>query len=375
MTTPPFNGGLACPGDDILVYNCPHSKMEVDWDYRVPEDTWTSAKSTAITQPREMPMIVCPFGSQLSFKWGGTKKPGNRSHLVHDVMKLKSEEAYNSCDFSKAASVSYASSSSTFDFPCDSVGVHYFACSVDDACVSGKQKVRVYVSDPARTAKMRAKGGMSLEQFNRKYTIVFAGYYLNAEVLPENNAAQAMLDAQEVLAKSPESCADWIPPSWNSNQSCSAFIYTDLGFLSRVRPDPDFAASEYYYNMALQISPGMCGATAYMAELKVQQNNKTGADEYYLAACTACGQTSMDFTALVISYENRSWTPPDCARAPAAIAAKQAEIANVLRRPSTTMYPVAGGGTSGASSLFSGFTATLLLLLCSHALARANSVL
>jgi len=173
------------------------------------------------------------------------------------------------------------------------------------------------VSDPAKTVKLRATGVPSLEQFSRKYTLLFAGYYLNMQVLTENNADQAILDAQALLAHSPESCADWIPPSWNTNQSCQAFVYTDLGFLSRVRPDPDFEASERFYRIALGISPGMCGATAYLAELRVQQNRKSDADTLYVEACAACGADSLDFHDLVLAYDNRTWTPPVCGKAAA----------------------------------------------------------
>jgi len=116
------------------------------------------------------------------------------------------------------------------------------------------------------------------------------------------------------LDNSPESCSDWIPASWNSPKSCTAFIYTDLGFISRVRPKPDFEASERYYNSALQISPGMCGATAYLAELRVQQGNQANADKMYAKACTACGAYSMDFTDLHFAYEQRNWKAPSCGK-------------------------------------------------------------
>jgi hypothetical protein len=183
---------------------------------------------------------------------------------------------------------------------------------VDAACNNGKQKVRVYVSDPIKTIKLRAKGGTSLEEFNRKYTLLFAGYANNKQPLSSANADNAIKDAKKVLANSPESCSDWIPDSWNSNQSCQAFIYTDLGFISRVRPTPNFKDSEFYYKKALEISPGMCGATSYLAELRVQEGVEAIADLEYAKACVACGKHTMDLSDLELAYAKRGWTPPPC---------------------------------------------------------------
>jgi hypothetical protein len=269
--------------------------------------TVPQTKVTDRTHAREIPLVVCPLGSKVSFGWKGR---------MHDVWQLPSEDAYNTCKFEGgvdgAKKVSDASTSASFEFLCEKVGTYYFSCSVDEACSIGNQKVRIYVSDPSKTVKLRAKGGMSLEEFNRKYTLLFAGYALNKQALSVNNADQAIVEAQSLLANSPESCADWIPESWNSHQSCQAFIYTDLGFLSRVRPDPDYAASEKYYKKALEISPGMCGATAYMAELRVAQNKKAEADLQYLETCTACGQHNMDFIDLFDAYSARNWKQPAC---------------------------------------------------------------
>jgi len=254
---------------------------------------------------------VCPLGSRVTFKWSGT---------MHDIWQLPSEKAYNTCDFSQTVSsgaaarkVSLALNSASFDFACDKLGIFYFACSVQNACSEGNQKVRIYVSDPVKTVKLRAKGGLSLEEFNRKHTLLFAGYANNNQGISQANADKAITDAESVLKHSPESCSDWIPASWNSDKSCRAFLYTDLGFISRVRPTPDFAASERYYMQALQITPGMCGATSYLAELRVQQGNKAKADKLYVETCTACGQYSMDFFDLNFAYDKRQWTKPLCA--------------------------------------------------------------
>lgn len=344
MTTAPENGGNACPTEDVTVYGCPHSEIETNWSYVVPKVSWSS--DSAGLHGREIPLIVCPFGSKVSFTWSGT---------MHDIWQLPSEESYNRCDFqsSGAQKRSDAATSSSYEFQCDTIGTHYFACSVDDACSSGRQKVRVYVSNPRKTVELRARGGVSLEEFNRKYTLIFAGYFLNQQTLSVNNANQALIDAQSVLSGSPESCADWIPESWNSNQSCQAFVYTDLGFLSRARPDPDFDASERYYNIALQISPGMCGATAYLAELRVQQNRRADADVHYMKACEACGMDNMDFHDLVLAYQNRSWTPPSCSNSSTPVAresnATNANTSAFMATTTTQVVEVRGSQAASAS--------------------------
>ena len=50
----------------------------------------------------------------------------------------------------------------------------------------------------------------------------------------------------------------------------------------------------------------MCGATAYLAELRVQQNRKSDADTLYVEACAACGADSLDFHDLVLAYDGLS---------------------------------------------------------------------
>jgi hypothetical protein len=288
-----------CP--DVQVATCPHEVQHLNWAYVVPKADW----GTNTTHAREIPLVVCPLGSQVSFKWAGS---------MHNIWKLPDEISYNTCNFSAtgAQRVNDKSHSATYDFDCSAVGTYYFACSVGNACSLGSQKVRIYVSDPQKTVALRAKGGLSLEGFNRKYTLLFAGYASNMQSLSNASASDAIQDSNSLLANSPLSCSDWIPQSWLSNQSCMAFVYTDLGFISRVRPTPDYAASEYYYKKALQISPGMCGATSYLAELRVQQNDKASADLEFAKACVACGKYSMDFSDLELAYQKRSWQMPSC---------------------------------------------------------------
>ena len=108
-------------------------------------------------------------------------------------------------------------------------------------------------------------------------------------------------------------CSDWLWPSINSDKVCKAFVYTDLGFISRVRPDPDFEASERYNNQALTIIPGMCGATAYLTEeLRVQQNRRVDADVLLCKTYDACGRDSFDFHDVRFTYSIRNWLLPSC---------------------------------------------------------------
>merc|ERR1712023_615164 len=108
--------------------------------------------------------------------------------------QLPNEESYNLCKFDAPGTQkrSSASASASYSFNCDDVGTYYFACSVLDACSTGHQKVRIYVSDPEKTAMLRARGAKSLEQFNREYTLIFAGYYLNKQSLNSVSADQAI---------------------------------------------------------------------------------------------------------------------------------------------------------------------------------------
>lgn len=238
--------------------------------------------------------------------------------MQHNIVKLPTEEAYWACNFNATCSPSCpktlveAGSSGSYEFSCDSLGAHFFACSVGDACAKGKQKVTIYVSEPEKTAALRTRGGISLEEFHRKYSLLFEGYARNHQALPSNNADQSILDGENVIAGSPESCSDWIMPSWNTDDNCKAVVYTDLGFIARVRPDPDFEASDRFYEKALALSPFMCGALAYQTELRVQQDRQADADALFQKACTSCGEQDSDFKEVLFAYQNKSWTVPAC---------------------------------------------------------------
>jgi hypothetical protein len=351
MLVPPSGSGAACPTEDVIVSSCQHEQIHLNWSYVVPKASWAAGANAE--NPREIPMVICPKGSKVVFGWTG---------VVHDIWQLPDEDSYNLCRLSATGAMKQydASTTASFQFDCEAVGTHYFACSVEDACSNGHQKVRIYVSDPQNTVKLRARGGVSLEQFNRDYTMLFAGYHLNNQPLTQNNADQALAKAESVLAKSPESCSDWILPSINTDKICKAFIYTDLGFISRVRPDADFEASERYYNQALEIIPGMCGATAYLTELRVQQNRRIDADVLLCETYDVCGRDSFDFHDVRFSYNSRNWTLPSCIDISTTISSK----AGSLRGSLTTSDSSASDEQESGEAVIIGLVVAGSVLIC-----------
>ena len=80
-----------------------------------------------------------------------------------------------------------------------------------------------------------------------------------------------MRKLESIAANAPQSCSDWIPEQFNSEQQCLAVAYTDMGVIMRARPVPDNEAAEMHYKKALEQKPQWCGAESYLTELKLQQ--------------------------------------------------------------------------------------------------------
>ena len=100
----------------------------------------------------EMPLVHCPLGGSVEFYWDGTP-----DH--HDVWQLFDQDSYINCRFNSGRALRRRTSgtSGVYRFNCDSVGGHFFACSVSDACSKGLQRVRVHVTDPSKTEAVRAQ--------------------------------------------------------------------------------------------------------------------------------------------------------------------------------------------------------------------------
>merc|ERR1712070_861045 len=114
------------------------------------------------------------------------------------------------------------------------MGQSYFACSMGTACSRGLQRVRVHVTDTSRTASVRTAGGATLAEYVREIVEVEGMMYKSTDAtLADTKADSLMGRLSSIASNSPDSCADWLMPTYNSNTTCLAFAYTDMGVLSR----------------------------------------------------------------------------------------------------------------------------------------------
>jgi len=261
----------------------------------------------------EMPLVHCPLGSSVIFEWDGM--PGMSD--VHDVWQLYSEQAYTQCEFSSARALRRRNGgvSGRYEFQCDSVGGHWFACSVDEACNKGLQRVRVHVTDPSKTADIRARidpvtgtNFRTLAEVMEQDLVEFS--YKGHQLESNARGDEMMQRLQSVMRNSPQSCADWLVPADTTDNLCKAFLLTDMGVISRSKPMPDYAAAEDYYNQALALVPNFCLSASYLTELKLQLNDYSTAVAQFERACQACGPAAIDMEEVKLSWMTKGWTLP-----------------------------------------------------------------
>ena len=72
---------------------------------------------------------------------------------------------------------------------------------------------------------------------------------------------------------------------------CTSAVYNYLGFVSRKKSEPDYAHAHTYYDTALDLWPGNCGAMSYMTELYLTLNNATAARATHARLCDFCDES------------------------------------------------------------------------------------
>jgi len=267
----------------------------VDWNYMVPKDrAWFNVT--------EMPLVHCELGQAVKLQW-------NISSLTHDVYELYSYEAYVDCNFKPPAqSRANAAHVGDFEFTCSFMGTRFFACSVNDACSRGKQRVRVHGVNSSKTASIRANNESTLAEYMKE---AVKAYSTDAQKsVPEAEADRLEEMLMSIASNSPASCADWMIPSHLSNTTCLAYVYTDLGVLYRQRAVSDLQKSQHYYGEALKLIPNLCLAQSYLVELQIKLGNRTGADAQFESACAACGSSDLDMEIIRMAYLQQGWDYP-----------------------------------------------------------------
>merc|ERR1711871_1856860 len=72
---------------------------------------------------------------------------------------------------------------------------------------------------------------------------------------------------------------------------CESAVYNYLGFVSRKKSEPDYAHAHTYYDTALTLWPGNCGAMSYMTELYMTTGNATAASTTHARLCEECDES------------------------------------------------------------------------------------
>lgn len=287
-------GGVCPLAGAVQSRNC--VRKVVDWNYVLPKKIWGTQ---ALDSRFELPLVVCPVGGSVTFSWTGT----------HNMWKLASEAAYVACNFEDPQSELVAPTSiSKYVFHCEHPGTYMWACSHDNACTSGRQRARVHVTDPSMVANLTD------DSSNR---VASMGYIMEHDIVDvdyngfesDARASEISLRLQIALEHSPQSCADWIPASLLTYESCTAALASDLGFVMRARPIFNAKMSRAYYNISLQNDPTHCGTLSYLAELEVRENDLQAANHSASVACVVCG-TSLDVLSIMKSFRKKGWSLP-----------------------------------------------------------------
>ena len=135
-------------------------------------------------------------------------------------------------------------------------------------------------------------------------------YATTETIIPEDRAQLLENMLLSIASRSPESCSDWLVAGQLNNQTCMAFVYTDLGVLYHRRKSSDLVKSAIYYDQALSLIPKFCLAESYLVELYLKRDDKLAADAQFKKACKACGPSDLDIELVRMSYKRKGWSLP-----------------------------------------------------------------
>ena len=295
ITQAASGNGNGCPhaNNAIQTAICPIAL--IDWDYYIPKSQWNThlLQQRPLPNSTEMKMVTCPLDSMVRIQWEQTE-------TTHDVWEVPGDAEFAACDFNAVGATrlsAVGAKSGQVDITCDgSVGPRYFSCSMGDACDKGLQRIRIHTTDPSKTAALRLKSYQengvtrthsSLAKVFEEHLIhlTYNGHTLDSDV----EADEILAQLRSVATNAPESCSDWIKnPTENE---CKAFAFTDMGFIERIRPTPNFDRADENYAQAIELDNGLyaCAAQAYRTELMLAQSkSEEVVDEQFKAVCSAC---------------------------------------------------------------------------------------
>ena len=266
----------------------------VNWDYFVKKTEWGTPlfQQHPLPNSTEMRLVICPLGTRVSIQWNNTEHS-------HDVFEMENADKYATCNFANALRLANNEQTGHVNIDCNgpTTRTMYYACSVGDACSKGFQRVRVHTTDPSKTKQLRMtqyvnnnvlRNHSSLAQVLEEHMIelTYNGHFIQTDAQAED----ILLSLRSIVQQAPLSCSDWMLNP--SIEECKAFAYTDMGFVERARPTPNFELAEEHYQRAILLQPTWCAAQGYRTQLLLALSNDPNNDKelkaQYQKACQVC---------------------------------------------------------------------------------------
>ena len=286
--------GNSCPAthNEMQTQECPHAT--VNWDYFVKKTEWGTPlfQQHPLPNSTEMRLVICPLGTRVSIQWNNTEHS-------HDVFEMENADKYATCNFANALRLANNEQTGHVNIDCNgpTTRTMYYACSVGDACSKGFQRVRIHTTDPSKTKQLRMtqyvnnnvlRNHSSLAQVLEEHMIelTYNGHFIQTDAQAED----ILLSLRSIVQQAPLSCSDWMLNP--TIEECKAFAYTDMGFVERARPTPNFELAEEHYQRAILLQPTWCAAQGYRTQLLLALSNDPNNDKelkaQYQKACQVC---------------------------------------------------------------------------------------
>lgn len=238
------------------------------------------------TSPDYSSGVRCAVGGVAFFKWVAA---------YHDLVRMASKTHYDSCDFDGSQTLAPVSGQAdsmamaSYSFECETPGeVVYLACSVASHCAMG-QKVELTVSSAISVHD--ASGSTLLHMMSLSRMMTLLNYPAMDTGFGSEAQANSTLDLIWCLeTHCPDSARDFHPEA--TVDSCRADVHNLAGYVSRSRPQPQYAHALAYYDEALAFDPSHCATLEYRTELHLQTANASGAIAAAMQLCEICGATS-----------------------------------------------------------------------------------
>jgi hypothetical protein len=157
QTTSSSGSSSSSSGDDSGSSSAFTTIIDVPWDYvedsKIPNAVYAEYK-----------MVSCPLNGKIRFLWPKTREHTHTNTfgetetktVMHDLWQLGTEADYTQCNFQSGTSNLLVESDGTgtmssgssdvgnveYLYPCSTLGTHFFACSLDNACAEKKPKDR-----------------------------------------------------------------------------------------------------------------------------------------------------------------------------------------------------------------------------------------